>query len=165
MSCLSDAEKNNIAHKFNKETKSAGKDWFYNFTHRHLELSLRSPKATSVARVCGFNKQPVEKFFTNLEVLIEKFHFTPNNIYNVDETGMTMVQRKSSKIMAMRSRLQVGSITSAERGQLITMEICMSVTGAFILLLFIFPRERMKQELMDGALTGSIRAYHKSRWM
>ena len=36
------AEKNNIAHKFNKETKSADKDWLYNLKRIHSELSLRS---------------------------------------------------------------------------------------------------------------------------
>ena len=93
------------------------------------------------------------------------FHFTHNNIYNVNETGMTTVQGKSSKVIAMRGRRQVGAITSAECGKLIAVEICMSATDAFIPPLFIFPRMRMKLKLIDEAPAGPISACLKFGWM
>ena len=65
----------------------------------------------------------------------------------------------------MKGRRQVGAITSAEHGQLVTVEICMNATGSFVPPLFVFPRTRMKPELMDGTPNGSISACHKSGWM
>ncbi|KAJ4433773.1 hypothetical protein ANN_16085 [Periplaneta americana] len=37
------AEKNKLATRFNKETKSGGKEWFSGFMKRHPELRLRQP--------------------------------------------------------------------------------------------------------------------------
>ena len=59
-------------------------------------------------------------------------HFSPTQIFNVNETGITTVQGRPRKIVALRGRKQVGSLTSAERGKLCTVEICMSASGQFI---------------------------------
>jgi hypothetical protein len=41
----------------------------------------------------------------------------------------------------------------------------MSAGGSYVPPLIIFPRKRMKNELMDGAPPGSIFAFHKSGWI
>lgn len=53
------AVKNHILHTFSDEKKMAGKDWI----GRHPNITLRRPKATSLARSQGFNKVNVKKFF------------------------------------------------------------------------------------------------------
>ena len=68
-------------------------------------------------------------------------------------------------VVAMRGRKQVGSLTSAERGQLCTVEICMSAAGQFIPPLIIFPRVRRKHELMESTPPGSTYHCHPSGWM
>ncbi|KAJ8972235.1 hypothetical protein NQ317_017559 [Molorchus minor] len=60
---------------------------------------------------------------------------------------------------------QVGCLTSGERGVLVTVEICMSASGAFMPPMFIFPRSRAKPELLDDAPPGSTAHYHTSGWM
>ncbi|KAK6182566.1 hypothetical protein SNE40_010220 [Patella caerulea] len=159
------AVQNNIKHRFDEDKKMAGKDWVESFLKRHPNLSLTTPEATSAARAKGFNKTAVNKFFDLLESLMDEHQFAPNNIYNVDETGLSTVQSRPSKIIAKKRRRQVGSLTSAERGELVTAEICMSATGSFVPPLFIFPRVRMKPELMDGAPPGSLAQCHHSGWM
>lgn len=158
------AERNGIAHQFNREKQMAGKDWLYSFIKRH-PISLRQPEATSAARARLFNRTNVNKFFDLLEPLMDKHKFPPNNIYNVDETGISTVQSKPSKVLAKTGRKQVGSLVSAERGQTVTVETCISVTGSFIPPMFILPRVRMKMELMNRAPPGSIYECHKSGWM
>lgn len=157
------AERHNLPHPFEKE--AAGKDWLQKFMLRHQELSPRQPEATSAARAHGFNRQSVDRFFNLLTALMEEHNFPPDKIYNVDETGMTTVQTRPSKIIARRGKKQVGALTSAERGTLVTTEICMSATGAFVPPMFVWPRVRMKLELMDGCPPGSILECHKSGWM
>jgi len=50
---------------------------------------------------------------------MQRNHFGAHQIYNVDETGITTVQRPS-KVIAPRGSKQVGKVTSAERGALVT---------------------------------------------
>lgn len=159
------AEKNGIPNSFNKETEMAGLDWVAGFRHRHPEICLRKPEQTSAARAQAFNKYNVTKFFNILKGVQEK-HFHPaHRVFNVDETGLVTVQSKSSKILALKGRRQVGALTSAERGQLSTFVVCMSAGGNFIPPFVIFPRLRMKAELQDGAPPGTMIACHPSGWM
>jgi len=109
---------------------------------------VRAPTTYIYARARGFNREVVAKFFDTYESLMDKYKFPANNIYNVDE-----------------GRRQVGCLTSAERGTSVTVVVCMNVTGSFVPPLFIWPRKRMKAELMDGSPPGSICVCHPSGWM
>jgi hypothetical protein len=143
------------------ETKLAGWHWLHSFLKRN-NLSLRSPSA---ARAQGFNREAVGSFFDILKSLQEKHNFPPSRIFNVDETGITTVQSRPSKIIAARGRKQVGPLTSAERGELTTVVICMSASGIFVPPMLIFPRVRMKPQFADGTPPGSLSVCHKSGWM
>ena len=48
--------------------------------------------------------------------------------YNIDETGCAIVQ-VSSAIVTLKSKEQVGSITSGERSELVTIECVVSTAG------------------------------------
>ncbi|KAJ4437982.1 hypothetical protein ANN_13921 [Periplaneta americana] len=159
------AQKNNLPHKFNDKERCAGEDWLSGFMQRHPDLSLRKPEATSAARAMGFNKAAVSKLLANLTVCMEKHQFPSTRIYNVDERGLTTVPNTQPKVLAQKGRRQVGTLASAERGQLVTAEICFSAAGQYIPPLLIFPRMRMKEELLDGAPPGTIAICHPSGWM
>ncbi|XP_031328936.1 uncharacterized protein LOC116159965 [Photinus pyralis] len=160
------AQMNQVPHNFNNNTHEAGKDWVRGFLKRHPQLSIRSPEPTSAARAMDFNRTSVQKFFECLINVYDRYKFPAGRIFNCDETGLTTVGKKShSKIIAKRGRRQVGAISSAERGQLITAELCFSAAGNYVPPLLIFPRQRMKPELLDGAPPGTIAACHSSGWM
>lgn len=159
------AEKNNISHTFNKEKKMAGKEWLYSFLSRNPDLSLRDPEKTSLARAKGFNRNAVQKFFTLLQSLYEKHKISPCDIYNVDETGILTVPNKPSKVLALRGKKQVGCLSSAERGVLVTVETCMNAAGIFMPPMFVFPRAKSNPLLMDDAPPGSFAVYNKSGWI
>ena len=72
------------------------------------------------------------KFYTLLSSIIDTYKLQASQIYNVDETGITCVPKTQSKIVACRGRRQVGALTSAERGQTVTVEICMCAYGSFM---------------------------------
>jgi len=52
-----------------------------------------------------------------------------SRIYNVDETGLSTVQKRTRKILAMKGKQQVGSVASGERGTTTTAVCCVSASG------------------------------------
>lgn len=159
------AIKNNLKHPFSVTKASAGKKWLRGFLKRHPTLSIRTPEAVSAARIKGFNPAAVANFFDLYEPELGKIKSAPHRIYNVDETGITVVQHKRSKVVSMKGKKQVGALTSLERGKLMTIVTCMNACGTYVPPLIIFPRKNMAQELMDGAPAGSIGDCHPSGWI
>lgn len=149
------AIQNNILHHFNNETKMAGEDWTQSFISRH-KLALRVPQKTSVGRIMGFNRKQMKIFYENLKQLFNKYNFRPSRIYNTDETGISTVPNKIPKVLTNKGKRSVNKVTSAERGQLVTAVCCFSAGGHYIPPALIFPRKRMKPELMNGAPSESI---------
>jgi transposase len=147
---------NNIPHRFNTEAKIAGKEWLRAFLKRNPDISLRQPTSTSIARAIGFNRPQVERFYINLSALMDKYNFSPQSIYNMDETGLSTVPNKQPKVLSRKGKRSVNKISSAERGTNVTIVNAVSATGNFIPPAFIFGRKRMKAELIDAAPPGSI---------
>lgn len=114
------AIRNGLKHHFSTGKESAGKKWLRGFLRRHLHLSVRTPQAISAARVKGFNAENVAQFFDIFEKEMEKINFSPHRLFNVDETGITVVQHKQSKIIGLKGKKQVCAIISQERGKLLT---------------------------------------------
>ncbi|CAK1554963.1 unnamed protein product [Leptosia nina] len=96
------------------EKKLASKDWLRGFFKRQPQLSIRTPEATSLSQATSFNKKNVGDFFENLKTVYERHPFGPESIYDIDESGLSTVQR-TQKVIALRGTKQVGQVTSAER--------------------------------------------------
>ena len=95
---------------------------------------------------------------------METIQHNATTLYNCDETGITIVQHKHTKILGLKGKRQISSLQLAERGLLVTVT-CMSQTGNFISPLLVFPRKNMKQELMNGTPPGSIYVCHPLWWI
>lgn len=150
------AEVNKIDHRFDTSARMAGRDWVEGFLKRNNHLGLRQSAPISLARAIGFNKTQVERFYKNLKEVYDKYKLRPHRIYNMDETGMSTVPKKTPKVVSRKGKKVVGKIVSAERGMTITAVMCMSATGHFVPPALIFPRKKEKAELLDGAPPASI---------
>ncbi|KAI4825723.1 hypothetical protein KUCAC02_021394 [Chaenocephalus aceratus] len=95
---------------------------------------------------------------------MDRYSFPPHMMYNMDETGVTTVQTPK-QVVTEKGKKQVSSVTSAERGELVTVACAVNATGNAVPPMFIFPRVRFKDSLLNGSPAGSIGHCTKSGWM
>lgn len=146
------------------ENEMAGEEWFRMFMRRNPELSVRAAQATSLSRATSFNKYNVDAFYDNLTIVMDRYKFEPQDIFNADETGITTVQ-KPDRVIARRGARQVGSVTSAERGTLVTVSFAANAIGNVIPPFFVFPRVRYQDHFIRDGPVGSAGAANPSGWM
>jgi hypothetical protein len=158
------AARNGLHHPFSNKCKIAGVDWARQFMTRYPELTLRKPEATSMSRLSGFNRVQVGRFFDHLESQLKKTNFAADQVYNIDETGITTVQTPG-KILARKGAKQVGRVVSAERGSTTTVVCAMSASGNFVPPMFLFKRKTMNNQLMRDCPAGSVGIPSPSGWM
>ena len=79
--------------------------------------------------------------------------------------GITTVQ-KPDRVIARKGIKQVGAVTSAERGTLVTIALAVNGIGnSTPSPIFVFPRKNFKEHFMRGAPVGSIGCANGSGWM
>ena len=93
-----------------------------------------------------------------------RYNFSARRIYNVDETGVTTVQTPNQVVTA-KGKKQVGSVTSAERGELVTLVFAVNAVGAVVPPMFIFPRVRYKEHFVRNGPAECIGEGIKSGWI
>jgi hypothetical protein len=103
----------------------------------HPHLCLRKPENTSLTRATGSNQHNVTEFHHNYKKLHVKFKFTTDQIYNLNETGVTAVVQ-ASHIVAQTGVTQVGQVVSVEKGQLITVCTIINATENTLSPVFVF---------------------------
>jgi len=64
-------------------------------------------------RAAGFSKEQVGIFFELYEKELAAHEYPPSLIFNVVETGLTVVREKQTKILAPKGKRQIGALAVA----------------------------------------------------
>ncbi|KAJ8914270.1 hypothetical protein NQ315_011003 [Exocentrus adspersus] len=131
------------------EHQSAGRDWLLGFFERNATLSLRQPEATSLGRCTSFNQHNTHTKSHLIEFLIV----------------MRRTVHKPPKVLATKGQKQVGQVTSAERGKLITVCCFISASGNTLPPVFVFLLKKIQDHILINAPENSLGLGHKSGWM
>jgi hypothetical protein len=81
----------------------------------------------------AFTSENVARFFDIYESELRKVNHPAHKIFNLDETRITTVQHRHSKFVSMRGKKDVESLTSAERGNLITVTLRVPLEHTFFI--------------------------------
>lgn len=131
------------------------KRWYKSFMMRH-NLTLRQPENLSAARNSMATEKTKEEFFEKLTEVIQELKITGCDIYNVDETGLTMVN-KGGKIVAPKGSKTVVMRKSGERSENVTVVVACNATASIILPpMVIYKGTRLNEDLMKGAPDDTI---------
>ena len=111
----------------------------------------------SLARAIGFNRPVVKLFHDNIRDVFSRKSYSPDYIYNMDETGVAAVSSRN-RVLAKKgitSRISVGRIVSDERGTVVTIGYGSNAVGNCVPPMFICPRQNYRDYLLRGAPPGS----------
>jgi hypothetical protein len=123
-----------VAERFGKSGPApnrAGRDWFDAFIARHTDLSFRSTEMLSYGRGVGLNRVIVQEFYDLLTKTVENQGIQPQNIYNMDETGLQLCTR-STNVVAEKGSKRVPQMSTGEKGETVSVVACCSATGVFL---------------------------------
>jgi hypothetical protein len=74
------------------------------------------------------------------------------------------VQHRHSKVVSTKGKKEMEFLTSAERGNKITVVICRNAFGTYVPPLTVFPRKNMKEGVY-GWSTGVLNFGLQSKWL
>jgi hypothetical protein len=158
-------EKSQRPHPF--KNGHAGRAWFDGFMKRHSKLTIRSPQPLSYSRaVCG-NQETICDFFGKLGAIYGKLNLVskPMQIYNCDETGISIVF-KPGKVVAQMGCRNVYAVSAAEKGKTHTVLSCISASGAFLPPMIVYPRKKsVPVQLREGAYPNTLFLHSDSGWI
>ena len=134
----------------------AGYAWLEGFRARHPRLAVHTAQSLSHSRAACAIEDTISDYFAKLGAVCARLNILnkPMQIFNVDETGITIVH-KPGKVITEVGQKNIWSLTSAEKGKTHTVLACASASGLVLPPFMIYPRKRMSETLKEGAVPGT----------
>ena len=70
---------------------------------------VKATRSNVLALADGFNKEAVNKYFRNVNEIVTKHKVDGTKVYNMDETGLSTVQRPS-KVVCLKGKKRAGAL-------------------------------------------------------
>ncbi|PSN40164.1 hypothetical protein C0J52_14094 [Blattella germanica] len=160
------AKRKNLTNNFSALRGAAGKDWMHSFLNRHSnKISIRTVSVTTLSKTKGLCKKDAIAFFDLLGSEFENHSYPPNRIFNADGTGLLISQNKAPKIITLKGKRQINSVTPAESAFLVMTIVCMSADGSYVPPFMIFNKKLMSRGPPKEAPPSTVYSYLQSSWI
>ncbi|XP_038064724.1 uncharacterized protein LOC119735094 [Patiria miniata] len=138
--------------------------WFRNFMTRWPELSVKKPRSLDLYRAKATSEEVVMAYFAKLDEMLTKYKLkdAPERIFNVDEKGLK--QNHSPPFIVGSSSSSTPLAVTSGRGMTVTIIGAGNALGQQVPPYFVFPGQRMRQELLNGCLPGTDGTVSESGW-
>lgn len=121
--------------------RTLGINWVDRFLKRHSDIKTRMASTLEKCRAGHLNRPAVESFFTLLKSEVEGFQIPPENIYNMDEKGVTCGDTYKAKMLFDRDQA-TAFIVGGSNKELTTVIECISADGDAMIPMIIFKGKR-----------------------
>jgi hypothetical protein len=125
------------------EIRLPGKNWPKGFYKRHPDLRPRTLKPLEWERHNIYDK--VLQWFDVIEKELQNPAILPENVYNVDETGITLSRLTSRKVLLHKNDMRRCRGVGAKR-TLVTAIECISASGKCLEPLIIWPTSTLRSD-------------------
>lgn len=122
----------------NDPIKPPGKNWPRAFEKRHPELKARRVKAMDWKRHENNIYYKIKEWFEVISKVLEDPDIQPENVYNMDETGVMLSKLGSVKVLVGKDDLRDYRGAGVKRTMVTAIE-CISADGKSLLPLIIWP--------------------------
>ncbi|XP_072392153.1 uncharacterized protein [Diabrotica undecimpunctata] len=141
---------------FNVEKRKAGRGWLDAFFKRKPSLAIQKAQGVSMAREDGMVKEEVNDYFNLLKKTLESLNLLnkPGNIYNVDESGLQLINFLQ-EVIATKGSKAVQVRQSKEQGETVTVVACCNTEGSFLPPYVVFKGVYKQQMWLDNMPNGS----------
>ena len=145
-----------------------GTGWLCRFRSRHPEIASRRLQGLEVARARSLCLATTETLYGNLEILYKTHNYSPDHIWNSDESGVQASRSGGATVLARRGSRSVHSIEPNQREHLSVLS-CINAGGGhipnFYILKGIYFREDYITNCEDGAVMGMQANAWMTRWL
>ena len=122
----------------NKPIKPPGKNWARGFEKRHPELKARKVRAIDWKRHENHIHDKIREWFEVIEKVLQDPAIRPENVYNMDETGVMLSMLGSVKVLVGKGELRDYKGAGVKRTMVTAIE-CIGADGRSLLPLIIWP--------------------------
>ena len=146
-----------------KAKESLSNNWFYGFIKRWPNLKIVKPQKLSIARAKSASRESLDKYYKELSLVLTSngLNDKPQNIYNVDETG---VNTEHSPPKSVCDKSTIPQNITSNRSSTITTIASGNALRNSAPPYFVFPGQRWNEEFLEGACPGSAGEMTKSGW-
>ena len=141
-----------------------GNGWMRWWKRRHPNLTLRVSQALESARARGLCAENVRSLYENLQHLYSLHQYSPDRIWNCDESGAQAGRNGSAIVIARRGARRVHSIVPNQR-EWLSVLVCINAAGTSIPSFYIFRGRRFRQNYIEKCEAGATMAMQQRAWM